>query len=252
MICQLPEIAVPEWLTDLSSTTMRNGRFPLHKLLRDSLYYPCSAFDGDPVKHLAGNVLSFVYADNLYSCGQLLAELENRGFRGYDPLSAPRSVEPQELTAADWNWPEPFFCIWSVFQRREGCDPNHGPKRFSLLYICSEAARTFRALYIENRVAPRAVAVIQPSSDTIKDPKGEFARDVLRCNPGGRPKILLYGGYLECEAYPEACWPGYPMNLCFYRRYPYGGSRGCVGIWSDDLQQKPGRPFDSGSATCLS
>ncbi|MCY4438588.1 MAG: hypothetical protein OXE53_00030 [Deltaproteobacteria bacterium] len=232
MIDQLTGIAVPEWLIELSPTTMRKGRFPLNKLLRNSLYYPCSAFDGDPVKHLAGNVLSFVYADHGYGRDEFLAELENRGFDNYDPLSTPRSVEPQELRPAGVDWREPFYCIWSVFQRREGCDPNHGPSRFSLLYICGEAVETFRALYVETGVAPKAVAVIQPSSDIIKDPTGEFAKDVLQYNLGGRPEILLYGGYLECEAYPAACWPGYPMNLCFYRRYPYGGSRGCVGIWS--------------------
>ena len=232
MIPQLPEITVPEWLTELSPTTMTNGRLPLRQLLRDSLYYPCSAFDGDPVKHLAGNILSFVYVDYGYSRDAFLAELNDRGFDGYDLLADPRSVGPSELTPGSWHWRDSFCCIWSVLQRKNGYNADHGPNRFSLLYICEEAVNTFQALYIANSVAPQAVAVIQPRSDSVKDPTEEFAQDVLQNNPSGPPEILLHGGYNDCESYQTPCWPGYPTNLCFYRRLPYNGLRGCVGIWS--------------------
>lgn len=63
MLQQLPEIATPNWLSQLSSETILGTPFPLHELLRDSLYYPSSAFDGDPIRHLAGNFLSFIYVD---------------------------------------------------------------------------------------------------------------------------------------------------------------------------------------------
>ena len=46
---QPPLPDVPEWLAGASSDTMSSEPFPLHHILRDSLYYPASAFDGDPV-----------------------------------------------------------------------------------------------------------------------------------------------------------------------------------------------------------
>jgi len=52
MLHELPEMLIPEWLTNLSPKTIMNEPFPLHELLRDSLYYPSSGFDGDPVRHL--------------------------------------------------------------------------------------------------------------------------------------------------------------------------------------------------------
>ena len=42
-------------------------------LLLDSLYNPCSDFHGEPIKHLGGNAVSFVYFDY----GQDLDKLEN-------------------------------------------------------------------------------------------------------------------------------------------------------------------------------
>ena len=235
MIPQLPQVVVPNWLTELSPTTMKNGRFPVRELLRDSLYYPCSEFDGDPVKHLAGNILSFVYVDYGPSRDRFLAELQNPGFRGYSLLSHPRSVEPQELTPGGPHWQESFFCIWSVFQREVGYNADYGPSRFSLLYICGEAAETFQALYITNFVPPRAVAVIQPGNRTrFENPEGEFANSVSQ-NPAGQPEILLYGGWGECERYREPCWPGYDRELHCYRRNPSWG--GCVRIWAGTLDE---------------
>ena len=233
MIPQLPEIPAPVWLTELSPTTMTNGRFPLRELLRDSLYYPCSGFDGDPVKHLAGNILSFVYVDYGPTPEDLRAELEKPGFNGYNPLSRPRRVEPQELTPRGPHWREPTFCIWSVFQRQEGYNAAYGPNRFSLLYIGGEAVETFQALYISDWMAPKAVAVIQPGNPTrFENPDGEFAVSVLQ-NPAGQPEVLLYGGWQECEHYQKPCWPDYGIKLHHYQRNPAWG--GCVRVWARTL-----------------
>ena len=246
-IDQLPIIAVPHWLTDLSPTTIRNGEFPLHGLLRDSLYYPCSSIDGDPVMHLAGNIVSFVYVDCNIDCETFKNELRNRGFYGYKCLES-RSVTKRELAPHGWPpsvWVKPFFCIWSVFERQERLSADHGPSRFSLLYICADGEATFRAIYRTNAIAPRAVAVIQPGPDLTRNgtdfwnPDGIFARSVCH-NPVGPPEVLLYGAFGDyCQLYQEyqePCWPDYQTNLYFYRKYnPSGYSQdGCVGIWSQD------------------
>ncbi len=58
MLLQLQTIEVPSWLTNLTPNAIMHAPLPLHDLLRESPYYPSSGFDGDPIKHLGGNVLS--------------------------------------------------------------------------------------------------------------------------------------------------------------------------------------------------
>jgi len=101
MISQLPEKSVPDWLANISQSTIAIDPFPLTQLLEDSLYYPSSGFDGDPVKYLSGNILSYIYVDYGHSQDKLENEILKRGFRGYD-LVATRSVTEQELTPSGW------------------------------------------------------------------------------------------------------------------------------------------------------
>ena len=44
----LPLLAYPNWLKTLTAESMAKDDFPLNDILTDSLYYPSSAFDGDP------------------------------------------------------------------------------------------------------------------------------------------------------------------------------------------------------------
>lgn len=101
MLDQLPEIATPNWLSQLLSETISGTPFPLRELLRDSLCYPSSAFDGDPIRHLAGNFLSFIYADYGVSQDRYTHALTNPGFRGYD-LVATRPITESELVPDGW------------------------------------------------------------------------------------------------------------------------------------------------------
>lgn len=60
MIPELDSLLLPEWLSGISE----NSSFPdLYRLLTDSLYYPACGLNGTPIKYLAGNVYSFIYAD---------------------------------------------------------------------------------------------------------------------------------------------------------------------------------------------
>ena len=70
------------WPTEQPLVSVKDeSPFPIRLLLRDSLYYPSSGFDGTPVKYLAGKILSFVYVDYGRTRDELHAELEERGFR---------------------------------------------------------------------------------------------------------------------------------------------------------------------------
>ena len=248
MIDQLPTLAFPEWLAGLSPIMIKSGRFPLLELLGDSLYYPSSGFDGDPVRYLAGNILSFVYVDYGHDREEFMDVLRNPGFRGYD-LLATRSVTEQELVPLGWRpapptpddgdpsryreWIKSPFCIWSVFSRGEAFPVDHGPRRFSLLYLCADGVAAFQALYVGNSVAPKAVAVIQPGTGfggnwtDFRDPDKILARSV-RENPAGQPEILLYGGIGPREFYHQSCWPDYGNRLCFLAK----GGGGRIGVYA--------------------
>ena len=101
MISRLPEKSVPDWLAKISQSTITIDPFPLTQLLEDSLYYPSSGFDRDPVKYLSGNILSFIYVDYGRSHDEFENEIIKRGFRGYEYV-ATRSVTEQELTPRGW------------------------------------------------------------------------------------------------------------------------------------------------------
>lgn len=248
MLQQLPKIAVPTWLSDLSSVTILNEPFPLHELLRDSLYYPSSGFDGDPIRHLAGNILSFIYIDQGHSHDEFMVALKSPGFRGYD-LIAERQVTERELTPRGWqptlpahadgdpshyrDWIKRPFCSWSVHQLCEDVPISHGPSRFSLLYLCADGVAAFQALYVANAVVPKAIAVIQPGhgfggnwTDYTNSEK-IFARSVLG-NPNGQPEILLYGGYGRRVYYRKPCWHDYQTQVCFVNK----SDNGNIGVWS--------------------
>lgn len=58
MIEGLPQIILPEWLSVVDADSIETSSFPLEEVLRNSLYYPSSGFDGDPVRYMAGNILT--------------------------------------------------------------------------------------------------------------------------------------------------------------------------------------------------
>jgi hypothetical protein len=199
MIAEIPASPEPKWLMSAAEPL---GPLPLVELLQDSVYYPACGFDGDPIKYLAGNFHSFVYTDY----GQDRAELIRRfgEFRGYRVLAL-RDVERQEIIPGDlmlrngyprrvsW-WVRPWFAIWAIFERLEGFDRNHGPNRFSLLYIGGEGVLTFQALYHHHGAAPAVVTVIQPGHSfggnwtNFERGGGILARSVLE-NPTPAPII---------------------------------------------------------------
>lgn len=250
MLRQLKTIEVPSWLSNLTPEAIKHDPLPLHELLRESLYYPSCGFDSDPIKHLGGNVLSFVYVDYGHTHDALMSALH---FSGYD-LVASRFVTENELAPDGWRPLElrqvdgdPFryrdhvrepFCVWSIFQRRGEFSGTHGPVRFSLLFICADGVATFQALYLVNSITPKAVAVIQPGHGfgynwtDFTDPEQVFARVVI-ANPAGQPEMVLYGGIgHDWQSYSSPCWPTYKLLARRFRKT--GG--GTVGVWTKNLR----------------
>jgi hypothetical protein len=245
MLRQLKECEVPDWLVDLTADAITQEPLPLRDLLHDSVYYPSCGFDSDPIKHLGGNVFSFVYVD--YGLSRV-AFMKALHFSGYD-LVASRFVAEEELAP---NGCMPFFvprtdgdprkyqdhikapfCLWAVFQRRNNFGATHGPTRFSLLFVCADGVATFQTLYVANSIAPKVIAVIQPGHGfghnwtDYTDCTQIFGRLVLE-NPAGVPELLLFGGVGTRDFYREPCWPTFP-NLV---RLFYRNDGGSVGVWN--------------------
>ncbi|WP_164104439.1 hypothetical protein [Candidatus Laterigemmans baculatus] len=224
MIREIAAQPAPQWLASVGEPL---PELPVRDVLAGSVYYPASGFDGDPVKFLGGNFHSFVYVDYGIGREQLLENLE--AFRGYRVASY-REVTERELTPNGWNpippqagegssrMPDgrikPPFGVWSIHKRTEEYGPEHGPERFSLIYIGGDGVATFQALYHGNRVAPAVLAIIQPGTGfggnwtDFEDPDAVLARSVLG-NESGVPEYLLYGGGGDGAFYRKPCWPSY-------------------------------------------
>lgn len=241
----LPARPLPEWLKKIKG----DSPFDINNILKNSLYYPSSALDGDPVRYLGGYIHSFVYVDYGVKKARLVNNLYDRleGFKGYDVLFTrdmrekdlvPNGWTPVELHKSDGdpmeyrkNMVTPY-AVWTVLQRKENYSDSHGPERFSLLYIAGDGAATFNALYHANKTYPDIVAVIQPGEafgfnwTNFRDEKGIFGRLVLK-NPYGKPEYLLYGGW--GSDYKPACWEEYSELIRYWKLDKETG--GELGLW---------------------
>ena len=129
-----------------------------------------------------------------------------------------------------------------VLERESGFSPEHGPARFSLLYLCADGAAAYQALYVANAVAPKVIAIIQPGHGfgcnwtNFGDPEQILARTVAT-NPAGKPELLLYGGYGARDYFREPCWPEYSDYICFLDKH--GG--GTIGVWRLNADERAAR-----------
>lgn len=228
---------MPDWLETILRHPQR-AQFPLREVLQDSLYYPASGLNGTPIKHLAGNFYSFVYADYGLTRSQFLDHLngtgEHCGFRYYHSV-VQREVTREEIVPGGWVAPmmptdptalrrladsqrgcQPFG-HWSVWQRNYGVGEEVGPLAFSFFFLAGEMSAIYQGLYNRLSLAPKVLAIIQPGHiggewEGIPD-NASFFKQVVLANPAGMPEYLMYGGYGEEEDYPEACWTEYTGPL---------------------------------------
>ena len=218
-----------EYLQRLTAKKIQQGPFPLKAILKDSLYYPACDIDGELIRYCNMHfnrlrICSYVYADYAAGREQLMANLDS--FLGYH-LIATRELNPADV-GADKGFPMPegidleeyrryqdmwqAFGQWAVYERDEDFDGNHGPARFSLLYLGAEGAAAYSGLYLNNNITPKGMAIIQPGHSfgfnwtNFTDPNGPLTRTMRL----GRsmPEFFFYGGYTY-DGYNQLPWPGY-------------------------------------------
>lgn len=246
-------------LTQLTPNQIISDPVRIKELLQDSLYYPSAGFDGGVVKFFSKQVQSFVFCDYGFQEKEFLAEMD--GFRGYKVL-ANRKLFLHDLTPKGWNMQMPPgmtreeymryidpqkkpFAHWVIYERSEEFDENHGPIRFSLIYIGGEGVATYQALYWGNKTTPKMLAIIQPGTAfggnyTDFTKKDGYLAWVVMNNPYGIPQIIAFGGH--GSGYDkEFDWYGYKMTNeikgYYHREDEYGGGRtGEVTVWENVRQ----------------
>lgn len=220
MIAELTKHPLPKWLENASATST----FQVNDVLDKSVYYPACRFDGRPVKYLGSYSHSFVYVDFDVKREDLIDQLKT--FYGYELAFSRslkrndlcfRSYEPMMPTADDGNPLDSLrygdgdvFAEWAVYDRGDLYGDDHGPLRFSLLYIGGEGAATFQSLYFSNRCSPSAIVLIKSDGfsgnwTNFLEPKQIFARSVMG-NPAGQPEYMLV-------EHDVVCWPWYTSKV---------------------------------------
>jgi hypothetical protein len=235
---------VPDWLAQLNPAELGSANFALDEALQHSLYYPAAGFDGRPVQFLGGFIHSFIYVDYGMEEPAVDTEAQVSGFLGYH-LAGHKRLSERELAPNGWHLQVPLqfqnqvrafterlaqgfvrkpFATWYIFDRNDDDrGEDHGPQRFSLIYICADGVAAYQALYWYNHTAPEVLAIIQPGTGfggnytDFSDPNGFLAWTVLRGNGSSIPEYLVCGGL--SLGYTQAFWPDdYPEHIEWFQR----------------------------------
>ena len=212
-------------LDKLTPETIAHGEFPIRALLYNSVYYPASAFDGGVIRDCNVNrkdweVLSFVYVDYMATERDLSETDMPRGYRvlgkrrltetelipnGWTPKLPPNlDMQRYQHTVSHFANRQPF-ATWMVFERLPEFGEDHGPKRFSLLYLCADGVATYQALYWTHGVHPHAIAIIQPGTGFGGNWTDFFKKDdpfywTVSHNAAGMPDYVYCGYWSQNRA----------------------------------------------------
>jgi hypothetical protein len=232
MIKELPLLKTPDWLRKIGENPNHDWEIPINELLKDSLYYPACGFNGTPIKYLAGNVLSFVYADYMSTINEvrdnLLGTNGDRGLKGYE-LTYQKEFQLSEIVLPNWQVPEitkiegaymnieklnerlsemEEFAIWCVYKRKSEYDEKHGPELISLVYFINEMNIIYDALYNANKIVPKVLVIIQPGAAcSWENPKSNNSFFYYIVSQQKLPEYLITGAF--GSGYNYACWNDY-------------------------------------------
>lgn len=211
------------FLNELTIESIKNEPLPISELLENSVYYPASGVDGGLIRDInlnrqEWNVTSYIYCDYHETAEKLFESIQE--IKGYKLLNW-RDLKMEELIPNGWSQqlppnismsryqsavnrftnPNPY-AVWMVFERLPEYGEEHGPSRFSLLYLCAEGVASYQALYWTNHFVPRAIAIIQPGTgfgfnwtDFYKE--GEPLYWAVKNNPEGMPEYIFTGYYAD-------------------------------------------------------
>lgn len=229
MITEIPKIEMPKWLAD------NEFHFSIQDVIKDSLYYPSCGIDGIPIQCFMGNIFSFIYVDYGITESKFIKEItKDNSIKGYNIIHK-ENITKYQLDNGERiyyapkisdripldGWIKEPYCYWIIFERDENYDDTHNPKRFSLLYLSSEAVSAYYVLYNRNNIAPKILCIIQDGSGfggnwtSYKDRRQDLAQAVFLNK--NLPEYLINGGYGNRYEEQDPIWPEYRKKV--YSKY---------------------------------
>ena len=214
---------IPKRKTPLSETCMKLDA----AFLRQSVYFPASAFNGETIRLLSKDFQRFVYVDINGDEDQIKAEFQN-GCLGYDPVevSPTNAVDillrqglktDRELTGA---------LFWGEFVRSSGYGSEHGPERFIVAYIVGDCFTWFHNLYLRNCLSP-AVMVIHNAMGVPCEiyESDAFFYGLVVDNRSGQPDIVVTNRDTGWGSYDRPIGNRAEHGWRAFRRSPGGALR---------------------------
>ncbi len=242
MIRTLPLVSNPAWLAKIATSQVAPKALPLKSILKDSLFYPASDLDPEPIKNFAGNIHSFIYVD--YNVSQMNVEqfCQRPFLDGYDVLFEqdiefadviPSNWKPTLMLTKDIRDADRFFQMEMKFKPfvRWAVWYSEKDNRFlGFLFISGEMSAIYQGFYSRLKVKPKIVAIIRPGGGLgcgweHTQSNDSFFHQVVRANSAGMPEYLAWGGY-DARDSEHPCWDEYQgPRIAFY-------SERHVGLWA--------------------
>lgn len=149
---------LPRWLKDYRA----GDRLPMDQVLKERIvFYPGSAFDGQPIKtfNVSRSAFVFLYADYLYDRATLTEECRYYGLKGYRILYN-YELPMEELIPMEDYRPIPCtvepFCRVIIFEKDSTRGIVEGADRLVLIYAAIDAVYLFRRFFAERGIVPFA------------------------------------------------------------------------------------------------
>jgi hypothetical protein len=217
---QLYKKPAPIWLNDLQSL----DAIPVKELLTDSVFYPASGNDWQPIQAFSGFSHSFIYID------PVIKDWDIPAIDGYQQLFS-RKIRSGELCASSFDriqptemdgnlkhlqnlFSNPFsnaenvVGIWSIYEKAPTSNWGN-PNRISVLLISAEGTEAYQALYYSNRIKPALIFMVACvwGNWTEFEKRGGFFNRVVMSNPAGHPDFLV------SQDRDRQIWDGYSRKI---------------------------------------
>jgi hypothetical protein len=227
-----------KWIDNITKENFEVS-FNLNEILKNSTFYPASGIDATNIEGLSEYTNSFVHVDysvpenevrralseDFLAVGYKLiglryvakVELTPNGFvHNNFPLKDSEKERMGNMNKAN-NTHKPF-CFWAIYEIDETLTGRTAGKieKFSLLHIGGEACATFDALYVNNKINPKTVAILNPSEGygdnwtIFRDPEYRLFK-LMQLNSEKNSISLPEYVFTNMTSNGKCFWPNYKL-----------------------------------------
>ena len=191
-----------------------------------------------------------MYVDNNIDKEEFRQRRENSGFLGYHLLyerdasmmeiyrfgHALIAPAHEEELHGGYFTPLDFYAVWNIFERDAGRGVDHGPAKFSLLFICDDGVGAYRSLFNAQLIRPLMIVLFYCGCYGVGGNWTDYTRremslaETVFDNPAGPPAFLLLDGPHGMFDTDGCCWPDeYKERLACVDILPVG--REFIRVW---------------------